>query len=152
MSGCVSFDCHCKYYDRVNFEGSIPRQLTKMKAEEFDLIIKKRQLSRGEALLKNNPIKAEISCDQVDWSNSLEEELIQVTEDLSFYNDILGEFTTEDIVLLELDFRGDTTQESSVVMITVDVMMTANITADVIILNDVGMANDSCIWSSDQHK
>jgi len=29
-----------KYYDRVNFEGSTPRQLTKIKAEGFDLIIK----------------------------------------------------------------------------------------------------------------
>ena len=64
-----------KYYDRVNFEGPTPRQLTKMKAENFDLIVKGRQLSRREALLKNTFVKAEVSCDQVDWLNSLEEEL-----------------------------------------------------------------------------
>ncbi len=29
-----------KYYDRVNFEGLTPRQLTKMKAEDFDLVVK----------------------------------------------------------------------------------------------------------------
>ena len=51
-----------KYYNRVNFEGSTPQQLMKMKAEEFDLIVKRRQLSRGETLLENTPVKAEISC------------------------------------------------------------------------------------------
>ncbi len=29
-----------KYYDRVNFEGLTPRQLMKMKADSFDLIVK----------------------------------------------------------------------------------------------------------------
>src|SRR6266542_7134979 len=75
-----------KYYDRVNFEGPTSRQLTKIKADNFDLIVKGRQLSRGEALLENTPVKAEISCDQEDWFNSLEEELIQVQEDLNFYD------------------------------------------------------------------
>jgi len=64
-----------KYYDRVSFEGPTPRQLTKIKAEEFDLIVKGWQLSRGKALLENTPIEVEISRDQVNWLNSLEEEL-----------------------------------------------------------------------------
>jgi len=29
-----------KYYDRINFEGSTSRQLMKMKADNFDLIVK----------------------------------------------------------------------------------------------------------------
>jgi len=37
-----------------------------MKADSFDLIVKGRQLSRGEALLENTPVKAEISRDQED--------------------------------------------------------------------------------------
>ena len=41
-----------KYYDRENFEGPTPRQLTKMKAENFDLIVKGRQLSRGRPCWK----------------------------------------------------------------------------------------------------
>ncbi len=81
----------------------------KMKADDFDLIVKGWQLSRGKALLENTPVEAEILRDQVDWLNSLEEELIQVQEDLSFYNNILGEFTVEDIVSLRLDSRGDIT-------------------------------------------
>ncbi len=52
-----------KYYDGVNFEGLTPQQLTKMKADEFDLIVKGRQLSRGEALLENTPVEADISRD-----------------------------------------------------------------------------------------
>ncbi len=60
-------------------------------------------------MLENIPVEVEISYDQVDWMNSLEEELIQVQEDLSFYNKILGEFMAKDIILLELDSRGDTT-------------------------------------------
>ena len=98
-----------KYYDEVNFKGSIPWQLMKMKAEDFDLIVKGRQLSRGKALLENTLVKAEISHDQEDWFNSLEIELTQVQEDLSFYNNILEEFTTEDIILLGLNSRGDIT-------------------------------------------
>src|SRR6266496_1391108 len=134
-----------KYYDGVNFEGPTPRQLTKMKADNFDLIVKGRQLSRGKALLENTPVEVEISRDQEDWFNSLEEELTQVEKDLSFYNNILGEFTAEDIVSLELDSRGDTTQESSAVMTTADTVTTANITADAVILDDMSMANDSCV-------
>src|SRR6266498_2427649 len=52
-----------KYYDRVNFEGPTLRQLTKMKADDFDLIIKGRQLSKGETLLENTLIEVETSCD-----------------------------------------------------------------------------------------
>ena len=85
-----------------------------------------------------------ISHDQVNWFNSLEEELTQVQKDLNFYDNILEEFTTEDIVSLELDFRGDIIQESSAVITTADTMATADITADAVIMNDVGMANDSC--------
>ena len=98
-----------KYYNGINFEGPTPRQLTKMKAEDFDLIVKRRQLSRGETLLKNTLIEAKISRDQVNWMNSLEEELTQVQKDLSFYNNILEKFTVEDIISLGLDSKGDTT-------------------------------------------
>ena len=35
----------------------------KMKAENFDLIVKGWQLSRGEALLENTSVEAEISHD-----------------------------------------------------------------------------------------
>ena len=114
----ISKDVRCianrtyKYYDRVNFERPTPQQLTKMKAENFDLIVKGWQLSRRETLLKNTSVEEEILHDQVDWFNSLEEKLTQVQENLSFYNNILGEFTTEDIVLLGLDSRGNITQES----------------------------------------
>ena len=94
--------------------------------------------------MKNTPIEAEISYDQVDWFSSLEEELIQVQEDLNFYDNILGEFTVKDIVSLGLDSRGDTTQESSTVMITADAVTTVDTTADAVILDDAGMANDSC--------
>ena len=81
-----------------------------MKADNFDLIVKRWQLSREEALLENTPIKAEISRDQVDWFSSLKEKLTQVQEDLNFYDNILEEFMAEDIVSLGLDSRGDTTQ------------------------------------------
>src|SRR6266498_673621 len=53
-----------KYYDGVNFEGPTPRQLTKMKADNFDLIVKGRQLSRGETLLEDTPVKVKTSRDQ----------------------------------------------------------------------------------------
>ncbi len=52
-----------KYYNRVNFEKSTSWQLTKIKAEDFDLIIKRWQLNRGEALLENIPVEAKILCD-----------------------------------------------------------------------------------------
>src|SRR6266542_400274 len=113
-----------------------------IKSYNFDLIVKVRQLSRGEALLENTPVEAETSCDQVDWFSSLEEELTQVQEDLNFYNNILEEFTAEDIVLLGLDSRDNTTQESSVVMTIVDAATTADITADVVIMDEAGVAND----------
>jgi len=95
--------------------------------------------------LKNTSVEVELLRDQVDWINSLEEKLTQIQEDLSFYNDILEEFTAKDIVLLGLDSRGDTTQESSAVMTTVDAVMTTDIAVNVIILDNTGMANDSCI-------
>src|SRR6266545_1027820 len=141
-----------KYYDGVNFEGPTPRQLTKMKADSFDLIVKGRQLSRGETLLENIPVEAEISRDQEDWFSSLEEELTQVQEDLNFYDNILGEFMAEDIISLGLDSRGDITQESSAVMTTADAAVTADITAGAVILDDAGVTNDSCAWRSDQHE
>ena len=103
-------------------------------------------------MLENAPVEAEISHDQVDWLNSLEKELIQVQEDLSFYNNILGEFMTEDIISLGMDSRGDITQESSTVMITVDIMITADITASVIILDDADMVNDSYAQRSNYHE
>src|SRR6266540_2172031 len=93
-------------------------------------------------LLENTPVEAEISRDQEDWFNSLEEELIQVQEDLNFYDNILEEFTAEDIVSLGLDSRGDTIQESSAVMTTADAAATVDITADAVILDDADVAND----------
>ncbi len=141
-----------KYYDRVNFEGPTPLQLMKMKADNFDLVVKGWQLSRGKALLENTPIEVKISRDQIDWLNSLKEKLIQVQEDLSFYNNLLEEFTAEDIVLLRLDFRSNITQKSSAVMTTADAVVTMNITVNAIIMDDVDIANDSCIWYSDQHE
>ena len=58
----------------------------------------------------------------------------------------------EDIILLGLDSRDDTTQESSAVMTTADTATTANITAGAVILDNMDMANDSCAWRSDRHK
>ena len=79
----------------------------------------------------------------MDQFNSLEEELTQVQEDLSFYSNILGEFTAEDIISLGLDSRGDITQESSAVMTTADAAVIADITTGTVILDDAGVANDS---------
>src|SRR6266542_1138476 len=93
-------------------------------------------------VLENTLVEAEISCDQEDWFNSLEEELTQVQEDLNFYDNILEEFTAEDIVSLGLDSRSDITQESSAVMTTADAAATADITAGTVILDDAGVAND----------
>src|SRR6266498_2684765 len=95
-------------------------------------------------LLENTSVEAEISRDQEDWFNSLEEKLTQVQKDLNFYDNILGEFMAEDIVLLGLNSRGDTTQKSSAVMTTADAAVTVDITVDVVILDDAGVANDSC--------
>ena len=102
--------------------------------------------------MENSPVEAEISRDQEDWFNSLEEELTQVQEDLNFYDNILGEFTAEDIVSLGLDSRGDTTQESSVVMITADAVMTVDIIAGAVILDDAGVANDMLRIAQDRHE
>ncbi len=97
-----------------------------------------------QILLENTPVEAEISRDQEDWFNSLEEELTQVQKDLNFYDNILGEFMAEDIISLGLDSRGDITQESSVVMTTADATVTADITAGAVILDNANVANDSC--------
>src|SRR6266540_4716701 len=93
-------------------------------------------------LLKNTPVEADISRDQEDWFNFLEEELTQIQEDLNFYDNILREFTAEDIVSLGLDSRGDITQKSTAVMTTADAAATADINADAVIMNDAGVAND----------
>ncbi len=103
-------------------------------------------------LLENTPVEAEISCDQEDQFNSLEEELTQIQEDLNFYDNILGEFMAEDIILLGLDSRDDTTQESSAVMTIADTVMTMNITAGVVILDNASVANDRYTRRSDQHE
>ncbi len=105
-----------------------------------------------KTLLENISVKAKTLCDQVDWFSSLEEELIQVQEDLSFYNDILGEFTAEDIISLGLNSRGDTTQESNAEMITADTAATADITAGAVILDDEDVVSDSYVWYSDRHE
>ncbi len=88
----------------------------------------------------------------MDWLNLLEEELIQVQENLSFYNNILEEFITEDIVLLRLNSRNDIIQKSSVVMTIADIIVTVDITVDIVIYKDVGIANDSCVRHSDQYE
>ena len=88
----------------------------------------------------------------MDWFSSLKKELTQVQEDLNFYDNILGEFMAKDIISLGLDFRNDTTQESNAVMTTAYAAATANITAGVIILDNASVANDSCVWRSDQHE
>ena len=93
-------------------------------------------------MLKNTPVKAKISRDQENWFNSLEKELTQVQKDLNFYDNILGEFTAEDIVSLGLDSRGDITQESSAVMTTADATATADITTGAVILDDVDVVNN----------
>ncbi len=50
-----------KYYDEVNFERLTPQQLTKIKIDNFDLVVKRRQLSREEALLENISTEVKIS-------------------------------------------------------------------------------------------
>ncbi len=102
--------------------------------------------------MENTPVEAEISRDQEDWFNFLEKELTQVQEDLNFYDNIFGEFIAEDIILLGLDSRGNITQESSAVMTTANAVATADITADTVILNDVSIADNSCVWRNDQYE
>ncbi len=58
----------------------------------------------------------------------------------------------KDIILLGLNSKNDTTQESSIVIITADTAVTADIIVDAVILDDAGIANDSCAWYSDQYK
>ncbi len=59
---------------------------------------------------------------------------------------------TKDIISLGLDSRGDTTQESSTVMITADTAATADITANAVILDDADVVNDNCAWRSDRYE
>ncbi len=86
------------------------------------------------------------------WLNSLKEKLTQVQENLSFYDNILKEFTAEDIVSLRLNSRSDITQESSVIMTTADAMAIMDIIAGIVILDDIGVATDSYAWSSDRYE
>ena len=51
---------------------------------------------------------------------------------------------TKDIILLELNSKSDTTQESSIVIITVDAMVTADITINAVIMDNMNVVNDSC--------
>ncbi len=104
------------------------------------------------SLLKNTPIEAEISRDQVDQLNSLEEELTQVQEDLNFYNNILEEFVTKDIVSLGLNSRGNITQGSSTVMTTADATVIADIIMGAVILENVGIANNSYTQGNNQYE
>ncbi len=94
-------------------------------------------------MLENTSVETEISHDQVDWLNSLKEKLIQVQKDLNFYNNILKNFIAKDIVLLGLDSKGDIIQESSIVMTTANAIITADITADVIIIADEDVVTNS---------
>ena len=93
--------------------------------------------------MENTSVEAETSRDQENWLNSFEEELIQVQEDLNFYDNILGEFTAEDIILLGLDSKDDITQESSAVMTIANAATTADITAGAVIMDDAGVITDS---------
>ena len=102
--------------------------------------------------MKNIHIEVEISRDQVDWLNLLKEKLTQVNKDLNFYNNILREFIAKDIVSLGLDSRGNIIQESSAVMTTTNATVTADITVDAVILDDVSVVNDSCAWHNNQHE
>src|SRR6266540_1124910 len=101
-------------------------------------------------LLENTSVEVKISRDQVNWFSSLEEELTQVHEDLNFYDNILEEFMAENIISLGLDFRDDITQESSAVITTADAAVTADITVGAVIIDDVGVTNDSYAWRSDR--
>ncbi len=103
-------------------------------------------------LLENTSVEVEILRDQVDWFNLFEKELTQVQEDLNFYNDILGKFTAEDIILLGLDSKDDITQRSDAVMTTADITVTVNITAGAVILEDAGIVNNNCAQGNDQHE
>ncbi len=58
-------------------------------------------------MLKNILVETDISHDQVDWLNLLEKELSQIYEDLSFYNNIIGDFIAEDIILLGIDSKSN---------------------------------------------
>ncbi len=51
---------------------------------------------------------------------------------------------TEDIILLELNSRSNTIQESSIVIIIADAMIIMNIIADAVITADMSIANNSC--------
>ena len=62
---------------------------------------------------------------------------------MNFYNNILEEFITKDIVSLGLDSKDDIIQKNSIIMTTVNVVMTANITANIIILAETGIVNNS---------
>ena len=71
---------------------------------------------------------------------------------LNFYDNILGEFTAEDIVSLGLDSKGDTTQGSNAVIITANTVVTADITVGIVILENTGVVNNNCVKGNDQHE
>jgi len=50
----------------------------------------------------------------------------------------------KDIVSLGLDSRDDITQKSSAVVTIADAAVTADITANAVILSNAGVANNSC--------
>ncbi len=56
---------------------------------------------------------------------------------LSFYINYKEKFIIENIILLELNFRGDIIQKSSIVMITADTMVTID--------NTIGIVTDNYI-------
>ena len=60
-------------------------------------------------LLENTSVEVKISRDQMDQLNLLKEKLTQVQENLNFYDNFLREFTAEDIILLGLNSKDDTT-------------------------------------------
>ena len=49
----------------------------------------------------------------------------------------------EDIILLGLNSKDDTIQESSIIMTITDTVVTADITVNAVILNEAGIANNS---------
>ncbi len=55
----------------------------------------------------------------------------------------------KDIVLLGLNSRSNTIQESSVIIIIMDAATTADIIVNIVIMDEVSVVNDSCTWRDD---
>ncbi len=58
----------------------------------------------------------------------------------------------KDIISLELDSKDNIIQESSVVITTMDAVAIMDITVNAVILDNAGIANNSCAWCSNRHE